>query len=167
MIRTVVRVAFAMILALGLAACGTAHRDSPISPPPPTDTEGKIMTVTGDGFTLCGITGTSTPGGHYRVEVCGDVTKAREALERRFPGLTDVQPYRPGDGGAHAPRQLVTQYWVNRTTGKDFTITSTRITSDGVIAVGVDGDLDKARAVLDKYFPGWTTVHAETASHPL
>lgn len=167
MARTIVLAASAVLLAMVLAACGTDHGVSPISPPPPTDTEGQIMSVTGEGFTPCGITSTYTPARHYRVQICGNLAKAQAALESRFPGLTDVQPYQPGDGGAHTPQQLVTQYWVNRTTGAGFTVTSTRITSNGTIAVGIDGDLGKARSVLDKQFPGWTTVHAEIASTAL
>ncbi|OKJ05225.1 hypothetical protein AMK19_25840 [Kitasatospora sp. CB01950] len=75
--------------------------------------------------------------------------------------------YQPDDSGKHTPQQLVTRYWVNRTTGDGFTVTSTRITPDGTIAVGVDGDLDRARSVLDQRFPHWTTVHPETSSNPL
>ncbi|MFF0298212.1 hypothetical protein ACFYST_32105 [Kitasatospora sp. NPDC004614] len=166
--QSVIRTAAVTLLAMGLAACGTTHGGSPISPPPAADAEGQIMSVTGDGFTLCGISNTATPAGrHYRVDVCGDTAKAYAALEQRFPGLTDVHTYQPDEGGKHTPQQLVTRYWVNRTTGDGFTITSTRITSDGTIAVGVDGDLDKARSVLNKQFPNWTTVHAEASSNPL
>ncbi|MGW4378782.1 hypothetical protein [Kitasatospora sp. NPDC004531] len=163
--RTAVRTAAVAFLAASLAACGAVHGGSPISPPPVTDTEGRIMSVTGDGFALCGISRTADD--RYRVEVCGDQEKARAAIEQRFPGVAEVHPYRPGEGGAHTPQQLAAQYWVNRTADEGFTVTSTRITADGTIAVGVDGDLDRARAVLEQRFPHWTAVHAETASPAL
>jgi hypothetical protein len=123
------------------------------------------MSVTGDGFTICGI-GQRKPG-LFNVTVCGDLAKARTVLESRFPGQTVPVAYHAGEGGAHTPQELVVQYWVTRTTGGGFTISSTRITGGGKIEVGVDGDLDKARSVLERQFPGWTGVHAEQASHAL
>ncbi|GAA1244673.1 hypothetical protein GCM10009665_39430 [Kitasatospora nipponensis] len=123
------------------------------------------MSVTGEGFTLCGID--QRKPGLFNVTVCGDVAKARTVLEDRFPGQTVLVAYRAGDGGAHIPQELVVRYWVNRTTGDGFTISSTRITGSGKIEVGVDGDLDKARKVLDQQFPDWTGVHEEQASHAL
>jgi hypothetical protein len=123
------------------------------------------MSTTGDGFTICGVTDTGPS--RYRVEVCGDLAKARSALEARFPGDTTAVPYQPGDGGGHSAQQLVAQFWIDRVGGDGFKVTSTRITGSGTIDVGVDGDLAKARAALDHQFPGWTTVHAEQGANAL
>lgn len=153
-----------VLAALLLAGCASAHGGAPLVMPAPSpgDTEGQIMSVTGEGFTICGIS--QRQPGLFDVIVCGDVGKARAVLDARFPGRTVPVAYHAGDGGPHAPAELVTQFWVGRTTGG---VTSTRITANGMIDVGVDGDLAKARAVLDQRFPGWTVVRGQPASHPL
>jgi hypothetical protein len=53
------------------------------------------------------------------------------------------------------------QFWINRTTGAGFTITSSQIMDDGTIDVGIAGDLKAGTAALDKEFPGRTTVHEQ------
>ncbi|MFD7985394.1 hypothetical protein ACFV4M_18760 [Kitasatospora indigofera] len=123
------------------------------------------MSVAGEGFTVCGV-GQRKPG-LFNVTVCGDLDKARAVLDARFPGRTVPVAYRADDGSTHTPQELVLQYWVNRTTGEGFTVSSTRITAEGRIDVGIAGDLGKARAILDRQFPGWTTVHEEHVSQPL
>ncbi len=167
MIRSTARTATAVLAAVLLTGCGTGHGDSPLALPTPApgDTEGQIMSVAGEGFTICGV-GQRKPG-LFNVTVCGDLDKARTVLDTRFPGQTMPITYRSGDGGAHSPKELVVQYWVNRAGGDGFVVSSTRITGDGKIEVGVDGDLEKARAVLSRQFPGWTAVHEEQASSAL
>ncbi|MFD9123419.1 hypothetical protein [Kitasatospora sp. NPDC059571] len=168
MTGTVRRAAAIVLLAAALAGCGAVHGDlPPLAPPSPApgDTEGQIMSVTGEGFTVCGV-GQRRPG-LFDVTVCGDVAKARAVLDSRFPGQTVPLAYTAGDGGTHTPHELVAQYWVSRTTGDGFTVSSTRITGSGRIDVGIDGSLDKARAVLEHRFPGWTTVHEERAHSAL
>jgi hypothetical protein len=71
-----------------------------------------------------------------------------------------VVAYRPDNGGAHAPQDLVLQYWVNHTTGTGFTIVSLRIVGAGRIDAGVSGDLQTARRTFDQRFPGKVVVHA-------
>ncbi|MFE0459672.1 hypothetical protein ACFW1A_10465 [Kitasatospora sp. NPDC058965] len=117
------------------------------------------MSTVGDGFTVCGVTDTGP--NRFRVTVCGDLARARTALDARFPGETTAVPYQPGDGGSHTAQQLVAQFWIDRAGGDGFKVTSSRITGSGTIDVGVDGDLAKARSALEHQFPGWTTVHAE------
>ena len=138
-------------------APGHAATSAPSSGVPASSTTGdRIMGTTGAGFTVCGVDGDAPP---YSVTVCGDVTAAKAALEAAFPGQVTVVPYQPGDGGAHAPQDLVLQYWVNHTTGPGFTIVSTRIVRDGQIDVGVSGDLAAARKTFDQRFPGKVSVH--------
>ncbi|WP_330331007.1 hypothetical protein OHS33_15595 [Streptomyces sp. NBC_00536] len=167
MIRTTARTAAIALAAVLVSGCGTGHGGSPLVMPTPSpgDTEGQIMSVTGEGFTICGI-GPRKPG-LYDVTVCGDVTKAHAVLDSRFPGKTVPVAYSPDDGGVHTPQELVLQYWVNHTKGDGFMVSSTRITGDGKIEVGIDGDLNKARTILDRQFPGRTGVHAEQAAHEL
>lgn len=165
--RTTARTAAIVLAAVLLSGCGTGHGGSPLALPTPSpgDTEGKIMSVTGEGFTICGVS-PSKPG-QYDVTVCGDLARARAVLDARFPGQTVPVAYSPDDGGEHTPQELVLQYWVNHTKGDGFIVSSTRITEDGKIAVGIDGDLNKARAILDRQFPGRTGVHEEQAAHDL
>ncbi len=168
--RITSRIAITVAVALLLAGCGSRHAGSPqalprLPTPAAGDTAGQIMSVTGQGFIVCGV-GQSAPI-PYTVTVCGDLAKARAVLDARFPGQTAEVAYAPDDGGPHTPQQLVVQYWIMRTTGAGFTITESQITDSGIIDVGVDGELDKARAVLDRRFPGWTRVHAESAGIPL
>ena len=167
MTRTAARTAALVLAAVLLAGCGSARGASSLVMPTPSpgDTEGQIMSVTGEGFTICGV-GERTVG-LFDVTVCGDLAKARAVLDVRFPGRTVPVAYRAGDGGGHTPQELVVQYWANRTTGAGFMVSSTRITGDGTIEVGIDGDLAKARTVLDRQFPGWTGVHEEKASAAL
>lgn len=115
------------------------------------------MGTKGAGFTVCGVDGGAPP---YSVTVCGDAKAAKAVLEAAFPGQVTVVPYQPDDGGAHAPEDLVLQYWVSHTTGTGFTIVSTRIVGPGRIDVGVSGDVDAARATFDQRFPGKVSVHA-------
>jgi hypothetical protein len=159
------RTLLAALALLAVAGCGTGHGDRPFAAPSPTDTEERIMSTTGDGFTICGVadTGPST----YRVVVCGDLAKARSVLDARFPGNTTAVAYQAGDGGGHTAQQLVAQFWIDRASGDGFKVTSTRITGSGTIEVGIDGDLGKARSALDRQFPGWTSVHAEQGSPAL
>ncbi|MFD7985339.1 hypothetical protein ACFXKJ_09465 [Kitasatospora indigofera] len=167
MTRTTARTAVVALVAVLLAGCGAVGEGSPLALPTPSpgDTEGQIMSVAGEGFTVCGV-GQRKPG-LFEVTVCGDVEKARVVLDARFPGRTVPVAYRADDGGAHTPRELLVRYWVNRTTGEGFTVSSTRFAAGGRIEVGIAGDLGKARAVLDRRFPGWTTVHEEQVSQPL
>lgn len=167
MLRTIACTAALVLAVLLLAGCGSARGASSLVMPQPSpgDTEGQIMSVTGEGFTICGIS-KSTPG-HFNVTVCGDLAKARAVLDARFPGQAVPAAYRPDDGGDHSPQSLVAQYWVNRTTGDGFKVSTTRITGDGKIEVGIDGDLDKARAVLDRELPGLTSLHEEKLSTAL
>ncbi|GAA0274734.1 hypothetical protein GCM10010302_10410 [Streptomyces polychromogenes] len=161
------RTAATALAAILLTGCGTGHADprTAVTKPSPGDTQEQIMSVTGEGFTICGV-GPVRPG-LYDVTVCGDVAKARAVLDSRFPGQTVPVAYSPDEGGAHTPRELVLQYRVQHTRGDGFTVVSTRITENGKVEAGIDGDLDKARAVLDRQFPGRTGVHRERASDDL
>src|SRR5215218_4264606 len=136
------------IALLVLAGCGSKSDRSDISPPVPAagDVEGQIMSVTGADFTICGASQTSQVDQpiRYDVTVCGDVTKARSALEDRFPGKCVVHANQAGDGGRHTPEELVVQWWVSRAAGTGWKVTFTEITEDGHIDVGVDGDLNAA-----------------------
>jgi hypothetical protein len=82
-------------------------------------------------------------------------------------GPGPVEWSRHDDGGAHAPKELVVQWWVDRAAGAGWRVISTEITSDGHISVGVDGDLAAATAALDREFPGWTTVHSQAEIQPV
>lgn len=131
------------------------------------------MSVTGTGFTLCRIADLESSDGStsYIVDVCGSVAKARAVLDAQYPQLakviTKLRAYQPDDGGRHTPQEMVMQFWVDRTTGSGFTVTSSQILDDGRIDVGVDGDLTAAKAVLDREFPGRTRVHTQSAAVPL
>jgi hypothetical protein len=132
--------------------------------PAPGDIPGQIMSVTGAGFTICYVSRDDT----YLVEVCGDLAKARAAVTAQLPGIcgcTFVRNIRDGD--PHEPAQLVMQFWVDRTTGPGFTVTSSQIMDNGTIDVGVSGDLRAAKAALNKEFPGFITVHHQEAGVPL
>ncbi len=154
---------FAVALAI-LAGCASmSHHGAIAMPAPlPDDIEGQIMSVTGPGFTICAVNAdTPDHSDQYDVTVCGNVSKAQAALPSRFAKKCTLRAYQAGDGGTHTPQQLVIQWWANRTTGPAFVVVSTRITDDGTIDVGIDGDLKAAKDVLDRQFPGWTKVHAE------
>lgn len=133
--------------------------------PSPGDIEGQIMSVTGAGFTICGVGG----GDAYQVEVCGDSVKAQAALSDQLPGVCGCTftAYSPDDGGSHTPKQLVMQFWVDRTTGSGFQVTSSQILGNGKIDVGVDGDLNAAEAVLNREFPGFIEVHHQDVVQPM
>jgi hypothetical protein len=155
---------FAVAL-LMLGGCGSTPDGSAVAMPKPSpgDVQGQIMSVTGAGFTICSVSDDIQPSKppQYDVIVCGSVSKARAALETRFPGECLLSAYQPGDGGSHTPQELVMQWWIDRITGPGFVVTSTEINDDGTIDVGVDGDLKVAKAVLDRQFPGRTEVHAQ------
>lgn len=156
-----------LVVALLLGGCASAYGGSPIAMPSPSpgDTEGQIMSVTGNGFTLCSIADLTTYGvTRYDVAVCGSVTKARSALDIQLPQfakITDLQAYKPGDGGSRSPQSLVMQFWIDRTTGAGFEVTGSQILDDGTIDVGISGDLKAALTVLDREFPGRIKVHAQ------
>jgi hypothetical protein len=158
--RSVLPVTVFVAGALVMTGCGAAQGSlaQGQSMPSPSDTASRIMSTTGPGFTICGVDGAVAP---YSVTVCGDVGAARAVLDAQFPGKTSLVPYRPDDSGPHTPDELVLQYWVNHTSGSGFTIVTTRITGDGSVSVGVDGDMEQARAILDQRFPGMTTVHPQ------
>jgi hypothetical protein len=162
-----IRTAMLVVAALILGGCASAPGGSEIAMPMPSpgDTEGQIMAVTGAGFTICGISDDGPD--RYDVTVCGSVARVRAVLDGRFPGRTVLHAYQPGDGGSHTPQDLVMQFWVDRATGPGFVVSSSRITDNGKIDVGVDGDLDAARAVLNREFPGRIEVHAQPVSAPL
>src|SRR6185312_17392264 len=118
--------------------------------PSPGDTEGQIMSVTGSGFTVCGVvpaaaglvaTGEDAPSSTYDVTVCGSVSKARTAIAARFPGTCSLSAYRPDDGGPHTAQALVMQWWIMRLKGSDYQVTETEIRSNQTIDVGVTGSL--------------------------
>ena len=168
------RAATLVTAALLLGGCASASGNSPIAWPTPSpgDTEGQIMSVTGAGFALCSISDLESSDGStlYIVNVCGSVAKARAVLEAQYPQLakvTELHAYQPDDGGRHTSEELVMQFWIGRTTGPGFTVTSSQILGDGTIDVGVDGDLKAAKAVLDREFPGRTKVHAQTGDTAL
>ncbi|MFJ4671545.1 hypothetical protein [Kitasatospora purpeofusca] len=104
----------------------------------------------------------SRPGDtRQRVEVVGDLADARRALERQFPGRTEVVR-------GHAGQDLVWQRGhdyaleaalqaLDRT---DFAVFDTGAAPDGrTTTVGVVGDLAAARAYLETHYPGRTNVH--------
>ena len=157
---------FAVALAMLGGCAATSHRGAIAMPAPlPGDIEGQIMSVTGPGFTICAVNAdTPDHSDQYDVTICGSVSKAQAALPSRFAGKCTLRAYQAGDGGSHTPQQLVVQWWAYRTTGPAFLVASTRITDDGMIDVGIDGDLKAAKDVLDRQFPGWTKVHAEAAA---
>lgn len=148
-----------------LGGCASSLEGSAVAMPKPSpgDVQGQIMSVTGAGFTICDVSEDIQPNKplQYEVIVCGSVSKARAALDSRFPGECVLHAYQPGDGGSHTPQELVMQWWIDRTTGPGFVVTSTEITDDGTIDVGVDGDLKVAKAALDRQYPGRTEVHAQ------
>jgi hypothetical protein len=158
---------FLVVALLILGGCASAaHRGAVAMPKPsPGDTAGRIMTVTGAGFTICGVADDGEH--HFDVTVCGSVSDAQAALDTRFPGMCTLESYQPDDGGPHTAQELVMQWWINRIKGHGFVITTTQIMDDGTIDVGVDGDLKAAKAALDGAFPGWTRVHAQPESVPL
>jgi hypothetical protein len=151
-----------IIVASMLSGCAVPTGGPVVTPlPSPGDVEGQIMSVTGAGFIICRVDHESEGGMDvYLVDVCGDVSRAKTTLAAKFPREDiEVHAYRPDDGGAHSPQSLVMQFWVDRTTGPGFTVTSSEILDNGMIDVGVDGDQTTAEAVLDKEFPGWIKVH--------
>lgn len=155
---------------LMLSGCTSGPRTDIAMPVPASgDIEGQIMSITGAGFTICGVGEASEVGQstRYAVTVCGDADAARSALEAHFPGQCSVVGYQPGDGGGHTPKQLVVQWWVNRAAGPGWKVTSTEISENGIMNVGVEGDLNAATAALDRDFAGWTRVHRQTGSQNL
>ena len=155
---------------LMLGGCASGPRADIAMPVPAAgDVEGQIMSVVGTDFTICGVSGMSEAGqsARYVVTVCGNPDPARSTLEARFPGQCTVVGYQPGDGGGHTPKQLVVQWWINHAAGPGWKVTSTEITDDGLISVGVDGDLIAATAALDRDFPGWTRVHSQAGQQNL
>jgi hypothetical protein len=155
----------ALLLLVG--GCAPMPPAGAVTMPTPSagDVPGRIMSVRGTGFTICGVTDDGVR--HYDVTVCGSLDRARSALAGQVPASFTVLAYKPGDGGGHTAKELVMEWWVDRTTGPGFTVTSTSITEDGTIEVGVDGDLGTAKAVLDREFPGFTRVHAESQGNLL
>ncbi|MER7848377.1 hypothetical protein ABTZ03_31075 [Kitasatospora sp. NPDC096077] len=98
------------------------------------------------------------------VEVIGNLDDARHALDRRFPGQTEVVRghvssdlvYRRGhdyelEGELQGLRQ------------PGFQVFRTGLAPDGRTTVGVVGDLAAARTYIDAHYPGRTTVHGNTA----
>jgi hypothetical protein len=59
------------------------------------------------------------------------------------------------------------QFWVMQTTGPRFEIVSSQINGNGSIDVGVHGDLNAAKAMLNKQFPGFIDVHAANVVEPM
>jgi hypothetical protein len=155
------RAALVAVAFLLLAGCGAAGGRAIRAPQPaPGDTAGQIMSVTGTGFTICGVSDDGPA--HFDVVVCGDLTKARAALQDS--GLAQdctLHAYQPGDGGRHDARALVVQWWVSRATGPGWSVTSTRIVGDSV-DVEVKGDLSAAGAVLNSEFPNWLHLKAQS-----
>jgi hypothetical protein len=99
------------MLALALLVLGgcAAKLDSSgivMPTPSPGDIKGQIMSVTGDGFTICGVSDGNGPPLPISVEVCGSVEKAQAALNAHLPGVCgcSFEPYSPDDGGAHTPQ---------------------------------------------------------------
>ncbi len=43
---------------------------------------------------------------------------------KRLAKVIELHPYQPDGGGYHSPQELVMQFWIDRTTGLGFTITS-------------------------------------------
>ena len=162
-----VRTAVLIGVALTLGGCASLSSGSAVVMPTPgrDDIEGQIMSTTGDGFTICDVGDASSDGNdYYDVIVCGSVDRARAAITAQHPQLAEItklRGYQPDDGGPHTPQELVMQFWINRTTGAGFTITSSQIMDDGTIDVGIAGDLKAGTAALDKEFPGRTTVHEQ------
>ena len=159
--------ALTVLAALSLCSCASRLDASAIAMPTPApgDIPGEIMSVTGAGFTICYVSRDDT----YLVEVCGDLANARAAVTAQLPGVCGctfiVRNTRDGD--PHTPAQLVMQFWVDRTTGPGFTVTSSQIMDDGTIDVGISGDLRAADRALNKEFPGFITVHHQEAGVPL
>jgi hypothetical protein len=171
-VRTTAKLMFAALAAalLMLGGCAAGPRANIAMPVPASgDVEGQIMSVTGTDFTICGVSGMSEVGqtARYVVTVCGNLDPARLALDAQFPGQCIVVGYQPGDGGGHTPKQLVVQWWINRAAGPGWKVTSTEITDNGLISVGIDGDLTAATAALERDFPGWTRVHSQAGSQNL
>lgn len=161
-----------LVVAFILGGCASFGSGTIAMPTPsPGDTDEEIMSVTGAGFTICGVSSDAdfdlpATGGsdRYDVVVCGDMAKAGAALQARYPDLaavSDLRPYQPDDGGRHSPQALVMQFWIMRTTGPGFKVTESEILSDDMIDVGVDGNLKAAQAALDKEFPGHVKVHSQ------
>jgi hypothetical protein len=144
-----------------LAACGSRGGAFRAPPPAAGDTAGRIMSVTGDGFTICDVSDSGST--QFDVVVCGDLVKARAALQRS--GLAEVSTlhaYQPLDGGPHGARALVVQWWVSRAAGPDWSVTMTEIIDDTTVDVEVKGDLAGARATLDAEFPDWLRIRAQS-----
>ena len=163
-----------VIALLAVAGCASADRPGKFAMPTPStrDTEGQIMSVTGAGFTICGVVpaadeivnvGEPVRPGTYAVTVCGSMAKARAALTNRFLGKCTLLAYKPDDGGPHTPQSLVMQWWIMRMRGPNYQVTETEILPNSTIDVGVAGDLKAAKAALNHQFPGWTKVHSQPA----
>lgn len=174
MVSTLRKAGLLVLAVLVLAGCATVA-SGPIAMPTPArgDTEGQIMSVTGAGFTICGASSDAdfdlpspSTSNRYDIVVCGSVDKARHALQAAYPDLVasfDLRSYRPDDDGPHSPQDMVMQFWIMHTTGPEFTVVSSQIVGDGMVDVGISGDLKAAQAVLDKEFPAHTKVHSQAS----